>query len=85
MRISNSRIANFRSEILDFQIHKILNFFSLSYLDISKKFQFGKFKKFPTCEIRRIFNLKNSKKFQFGKLQKFPIWKVPRNCRFGKF
>ena len=70
------KISNFFSQILVFQIGKILDicYFptwkipKISNLENSKIFRFEKFQKNS--------NLKNSKNFGFRKFQKLSIWKI---------
>ena len=74
---NNSKVANFWSEILVFQIEKIykfVNFLSWTIpgifnLEYSKNFKFGKFQKFLISKILKKFKLENSKNFKLEQFQ----------------
>ena len=67
----NSKIANFWSQILIFQIGKFFKFLNFPIWTIPKKLQVWK--------ISKIFNLENFKNFQFGEFQKFAIRQIQKN------
>ena len=64
-RPNKSNFANFFSQILVFQIGKILNFFLI--------FQFGKFEKLSICKIPKSFEILQFRKI--ANFQNFKIWK----------
>ena len=82
----------------DFPNEKILKFLHFSIWTIpktlslrsSENFQFGKFEKFVSWEIKKnwiwkfpkILNLANSNKIEFGNFQKFVIWKMREKNQF---
>ena len=76
---NSSKIANFFSQILVFQIEKILEIFQfgkfkkICYLENSKNLRFEKFQKLPIWKVPKIFNLENSKNCQSEKFRKFSI------------
>ena len=63
--MNNSKIANFRSQTLIFQIEKKTHDFLI--------FHFGQFQKRQIWKIPKICNLANLKKFLLKKFEKFPI------------
>ena len=89
----NYKIANFFSQILVFQIEKILKICYFSNSDNLKSFQFEKLQEFPTWKIPRIYHLENFKHVQFVKFQKLALWKIqkcpickiPKMCNLKNF
>ena len=88
-----SKIANFLSQILVFEIEK--NSRNLLI------FKFGQFQKFSISKIPKVSNLGNPENSQFGKFLKFKVYKIRKtsylensktlqlwtfeNFQFGKF
>ena len=80
MKCSIIKISNFK--ILQFEKFKISKKFEI--WNITKNVQLGKFQKFPTSKIPKVFNLDNSKNFQFGKFKVFEL-DDSKKFRIGKF
>ena len=63
----------FFSQIVVFQIAKVLEICRFSNLENSKNFQIGKSQKLSVCKVLQISDLENYKNLQFEKSKKFAI------------
>ena len=90
---NSSKIANFISRILVFQIEKILESCKFFDSENSRNLQFRKFENFAIWKIPKIANLKSSENFLFEKFRKCSIWNFlkivnlenSKNIQPGKF